>query len=52
MTQVRPTPAASASLWERDEELAAVEEALDALCADNSSSGSLLVAVVRTGLRG
>lgn len=43
MTEVRPTQAASASLWERDEELAAVERALDTLCADKSSSGSLLV---------
>ncbi len=50
MTQVRPTPAASASLWERDEELAAVEGALDALCADNSSSGSLLVLRGEAGL--
>jgi tetratricopeptide (TPR) repeat protein len=43
MTEVRPTEAASASLWERDEEIAAVEEALNTLCADRSSSGSLLV---------
>ncbi|MBT1090510.1 AAA family ATPase [Streptomyces sp. Tu102] len=50
MTQVRPTPAASAPLWERDEELAAVEGALDALCADNSSSGSLLVLRGEAGL--
>ncbi|MGC9537256.1 ATP-binding protein [Streptomyces sp. UG1] len=50
MTQVRPTPGASASLWERDEELAAVERALDALCADESSSGSLLVVRGEAGL--
>ncbi|MGY6026944.1 ATP-binding protein [Streptomyces spinosirectus] len=43
MTEVRPTEAASASLWERDEEIAAVEEALNTLCADRSSSGSLLM---------
>ncbi|MFI6653994.1 ATP-binding protein [Streptomyces sp. NPDC050523] len=43
MTEVRPTEAASASLWERDEEIAAVEEALNTLRADRSSSGSLLM---------
>ncbi|MEV0226556.1 AAA family ATPase [Streptomyces sp. NPDC050704] len=42
MTEVRPGPAASVPLWERDAELAAVAEAVDALCA-GSSSGSLLV---------
>ncbi|MGN9757656.1 ATP-binding protein [Streptomyces sp. SD31] len=50
MTQVRPTQAASASLWERDQELAAVERALDTLCADQSSSGSLLVLRGEAGL--
>ncbi|QOV34141.1 AAA family ATPase [Streptomyces ferrugineus] len=50
MTQVRPTPGASASLWERDEELAAVGRALDALCSDESSSGSLLVLRGEAGL--
>ncbi|MXM65515.1 AAA family ATPase [Streptomyces sp. HUCO-GS316] len=44
MTEVRPTTAAStASLWERDEEVAAVERAVDTLCADRASSGSVLV---------
>ncbi|MFF5979913.1 ATP-binding protein [Streptomyces olindensis] len=43
MTEVRPTAASSASLWERDEEVAAVTRAVDALCADRSSSGGLLV---------
>jgi tetratricopeptide (TPR) repeat protein len=43
MTEVRPTEAASASLWERDEEVAAVERAIDTLCAERSSSGSLLI---------
>ncbi|WP_055494110.1 AAA family ATPase [Streptomyces sp. TP-A0356] len=45
MTEVRPCSAASASLWERDAELTVVTEAVDALCADSSSSasGSLLV---------
>ncbi|WP_031480921.1 ATP-binding protein [Streptomyces bicolor] len=50
MTEVRPTQAASASLWERDEELAAIERALDTLCADKSSSGSLLVLRGEAGL--
>ncbi|WP_077801738.1 AAA family ATPase [Streptomyces sp. JHA26] len=43
MTEVRPTAAAPASLWERDEEVAAIAQAVDTLCADRSSSGSLLV---------
>ncbi|MDV9178226.1 AAA family ATPase, partial [Streptomyces sp. W16] len=43
MTEDRPPEATSASLWERDEEVAGVVEAIDALCADQSSSGSLLV---------
>ncbi|WP_328877971.1 ATP-binding protein [Streptomyces sp. NBC_00299] len=50
MTEVRPTQAASASLWERDEELAAFEGALDTLCAEKSSSGSLLVLRGEAGL--
>ncbi|MET9973296.1 ATP-binding protein, partial [Streptomyces sp. NPDC006356] len=50
MTEVRPTQAAAASLWERDEEVAAVERALDTLCADKSSSGSLLVLRGEAGL--
>ncbi|MFG2478616.1 ATP-binding protein [Streptomyces fagopyri] len=43
MTQARPGPAASASLWERETEIADVVRAVDALRADASSSGSLLV---------
>ncbi|MGW5255653.1 AAA family ATPase, partial [Streptomyces sp. NPDC004012] len=45
MTEARPGAAASASLWERDAELAVVTEAVDALCDDASpsASGSLLV---------
>jgi tetratricopeptide (TPR) repeat protein len=50
MTEVRPTAAASASLWERDEEVAAVVQAVDALCADRSSGGSLLVFRGEAGL--
>jgi tetratricopeptide (TPR) repeat protein len=43
MTEGRPPAAASASLWERDAELATVTRALDLLCADRSSAGELLV---------
>ncbi len=43
MTEVRPTAAASASLWERDAEVDDVVRAIEALGADSSSSGSLLV---------
>src|SRR5262245_12159089 len=45
MTEARPGAAASASLWERDAELAVVTEAVDALRDDSSSaqSGGLLV---------
>ena len=50
MTEVRPTQAASASLWERDEEVAAIGRALDRLCADETSSGSLLVLRAEAGL--
>ncbi|MFI7014608.1 ATP-binding protein [Streptomyces sp. NPDC050164] len=50
MTEVRPTAGASASLWERDEEVAAVARAVDRLCADRSSSGGLLVFRGEAGL--
>ncbi|MFE9776097.1 ATP-binding protein [Streptomyces sp. NPDC005931] len=50
MTQVRPPAAASASLWERDAEVAAIEQAVDTLCADRSSPGSLLVLRGEAGL--
>lgn len=50
MTEVRPAAAASASLWERDRELDAVRRAVDDLCADHSSSGSLLVFRGEAGL--
>ncbi|MFE9448242.1 ATP-binding protein [Streptomyces sp. NPDC006739] len=50
MTEERPPAAASASLWERDTELATVTRALDVLCADRSSSGSLLVFRGEAGL--
>lgn len=43
MTEARPGPAASSSLWEREAEIADVVDAVKALRADASSSGSLLV---------
>ncbi|MFD9583816.1 AAA family ATPase [Streptomyces sp. NPDC059980] len=43
MTEVRPGAVASASLWERDEEVATLEAAITALRADSATSGSLLV---------
>lgn len=42
--------AASASLWERDAELAAVAQAVETLRADRSSSGSLLIVQGEAGL--
>lgn len=50
MTEVRPNAAASASLWERDEEITAVLHAVDTLCADRSSAGGLLVFQGEAGL--
>ncbi|GGN60076.1 hypothetical protein GCM10011579_024860 [Streptomyces albiflavescens] len=50
MTEVRPGVVASASLWERDEEVATLEEAIAALRADSASSGSLLVFSGEAGL--
>ncbi|MEU6512132.1 AAA family ATPase [Streptomyces sp. NPDC046942] len=50
MTEGRPPTAASASLWERDAEMATVADALDVLCADRSSAGSLLVFRGEAGL--
>ncbi|MEU3978963.1 AAA family ATPase [Streptomyces sp. NPDC026672] len=50
MTEARPRAVASASLWERDAELAAVTRALDALCADHASSGNVLVFSGEAGL--
>lgn len=43
MTEARPGTAAPAPLWERDKELGAIGEAIDALRADRTSRGSLLV---------
>ncbi|MFC9910275.1 ATP-binding protein [Streptomyces sp. NPDC059862] len=50
MTEVGPTAAASGSLWERDDEVAAVARAVDTLCADRSSSGGLLMFRGEAGL--
>ncbi|MCS0599885.1 AAA family ATPase [Streptomyces sp. LP11] len=50
MTEGRPPEAASASLWERDAEIATVAQALDVLCADESSAGGLLVFRGEAGL--
>ncbi|MER5467173.1 AAA family ATPase [Streptomyces sp. NPDC002685] len=50
MTEVRPGAVASASLWERDEEIATFEEAIAALRADSATSGSLLTVSGEAGL--
>ncbi|MEU1462004.1 AAA family ATPase [Streptomyces sp. NPDC005727] len=50
MTEGRPSATGSAPLWERDTEIATVTRALDALCADRSSAGSLLVFRGEAGL--
>ncbi|MFE3634872.1 ATP-binding protein [Streptomyces sp. NPDC059168] len=50
MTEGRPSATGSAPLWERDTEIATVTRALDALCADGSSTGSLLVFRGEAGL--
>src|SRR5690606_23551423 len=49
MTEVRPKAGASA-LWEREAEIAAIAQAVDTLCADHTSSGSLLVLRGEAGL--
>jgi tetratricopeptide (TPR) repeat protein len=43
MTEEQPPGGVPAPLWEREEEIAAVTEALDLLCADRSTAGNLLV---------
>ncbi|MGW4568509.1 ATP-binding protein [Streptomyces sp. NPDC004561] len=50
MTEGRPPAAASAPLWERDAEIGTVAQALDVLCADQSSGGSLMVFRGEAGL--
>ncbi|MGW3192873.1 ATP-binding protein [Streptomyces ardesiacus] len=50
MTVVRRTGAVPASLWERDEEVATITRAVDILCADRSSPGTLLEARGEAGV--
>ncbi|MFG2957667.1 ATP-binding protein [Streptomyces sp. NPDC048291] len=50
MTEEQPPGGASARLWEREEDIAAVTEALDVLCADRSTAGHLLVIRGEAGL--
>ncbi|MET9745904.1 AAA family ATPase [Streptomyces ardesiacus] len=50
MTEVRRTGAVPASLWERDEEVATITRAVDILCADRSSPGTLLEARGEAGV--
>ncbi|MET9443845.1 AAA family ATPase [Streptomyces sp. NPDC006610] len=50
MTEAGPVAAASASLWEREQELAVIARAVDDLCADRSSSGGLLMFTGEAGL--
>ncbi|MFH8799077.1 ATP-binding protein [Streptomyces sp. NPDC017936] len=50
MTEVRPAAAASASLWERDEEVAAIRRAVETLRADRSSPGRVHVLRGEAGL--
>ncbi|GGN23812.1 ATP-binding protein [Streptomyces fuscichromogenes] len=50
MTEEQLPGGASAPLWEREEEIAAVTEALDLLCADRSTAGNLLVLRGEAGL--
>ena len=42
MTEAGPGVIASASLWERDAEVAAIAEAIDELCVDEASPGRVL----------
>ncbi|MFJ8487873.1 ATP-binding protein [Streptomyces sp. NPDC094038] len=50
MTEEQPPGGASGRLWEREEDIAAVTEALDVLCADRSTAGHLLVIRGEAGL--
>ncbi|MER6222872.1 AAA family ATPase [Streptomyces sp900105755] len=50
MTEEQPPGGVPAPLWEREEEIAAVTEALDLLCADRSTAGNLLVIRGEAGL--
>ncbi|MFF7382135.1 AAA family ATPase [Streptomyces griseoluteus] len=50
MTEERPPAVASGYLWEREAEIAAVTEAIELLCADRESAGSLLLFRGEAGL--
>ncbi|MEU6818541.1 AAA family ATPase [Streptomyces sp. NPDC046860] len=50
MTEGRPQAAPSGYLWERDAEIATVTEAIELLCADRTSAGSLLLFRGEAGL--
>ncbi len=50
MTEARPGAVASASLWERDGEVATLGEAITALRADSATSGTVLVLTGEAGL--
>ncbi|MBV1948618.1 AAA family ATPase [Streptomyces sp. BV129] len=50
MTEGRPQAAASGYLWEREAEIATVTEAIELLCADRTSAGSLLLFRGEAGL--
>lgn len=50
MTEERPQAVASGYLWEREAEIATVTEAIELLCADRSSAGSLLLFRGEAGL--
>ncbi|MFJ9974521.1 hypothetical protein [Streptomyces sp. NPDC090621] len=50
MTEGRPHTAASGFLWEREAEIATVTEAIEVLCADQASTGSLLLFRGEAGL--
>ncbi|MGW5336308.1 ATP-binding protein [Streptomyces bauhiniae] len=50
MTEERPPAVASGYLWEREAEIATVTEAIELLCADRSSAGSLLLFRGEAGL--
>ncbi|MGW0705402.1 ATP-binding protein [Streptomyces sp. NPDC002643] len=50
MTEARPETAASASLWERDAELAAITQAIDELRVDKASPGRILVFTGEAGI--
>ncbi|MFD4788409.1 ATP-binding protein [Streptomyces sp. NPDC058459] len=50
MTEGRPQAVASGYLWEREAEIATVTDAIELLCADRTSAGSLLLFRGEAGL--